>query len=313
MIKSLEKLIKSIYKKTTYGFYCICLIFSNGFFYYFYLMFSLIEKIIPCKFIESSKNFFKRRQNDPVAFLALLFIFFACTFSYTYFYTGNSNIVYVDNNILGIDDNIRENTVVEKDNSNNVGSDKELNLFRKYSTVSIDEVNFSDLKSVNSDTIAWIMVDGTSINYPVVQTSDNDYYLNHNFNKTLSTDGWIFMDYRNSIDISNNTVFYGHNLLNKTAFGSITNIFTDEWFNSSNHYIVILTENNKYIYEIFSYYIIEPESYYLNNNIDYSILKNRSLRDFDVSLNSNDKIITLSTCTDDNMNRRVVHAKLINK
>ena len=158
------------------------------------------------------------------------------------------------------------------------------------------------------------MVDGTSINYPVVQSSDNEYYLNHNYEKYLSTEGWIFMDYRNSINMdNNNTIFYGHNLTNKTSFGSLSNVFSDDWFNNSNHYIVVLTENKKYVYEIFSYYIIEPESYYLNNNIDYSILKNRSLRDFNVSLESNDKIITLSTCTDDNKNRRVVHAKLINK
>lgn len=312
MINRLEKLLKSIYNKTTYGFYCICLIFSNGFFFYFYLLSSLLEKVIPCKATESCKCFFKRRQKDPIAFLVVLFIFLVCTFSYNYFYSDNTNIVYVNNDILETSDEIKENVVVEKSNSNN-DSSRELNLFRKYNAVSLDEVNFNDLKNVNEDTVAWIMVDGTSINYPVVQTVDNGYYLNHNYIKALSTDGWIFMDYRNSIDISNNTVFYGHNLLNKTAFGSVTNIFTDDWFYNSNHYIVILTENNKYVYEIFSNYIIEPESYYLNNDVDYSILKNRSLRDYNISIDNNDKIITLSTCTDDNMNRRVVHAKLINK
>lgn len=312
MINYLEKLIKFIYKKTTYGFYCICLIFSNGFFFYFYLLSSLIEKIIPCKFTETCKNFFQRRRNDPVAFLAVVFVFMIFSFSYSYFYVDDNDTVYINNEILDIQDNISENTIVEKEFE--VNENKELNLYRKYSAIGIDNVNFEDLKLANSDTVAWIMVDGTSINYPVVQSSDNDYYLNHNYEKYLSTDGWIFMDYRNSINMdNNNTVFYGHNLTNKTSFGSLSNVFSDDWFNNSNHYIVVLTENKKYVYEIFSYYIIEPESYYLNNNVDYSILKNRSLRDFNVSLDSNDKIITLSTCTDDNKNRKVVHAKLINK
>ena len=311
MINCLEKLIKSVYKKTTYGFYYICLIFSNGFFFYFYILSFLIEKIIPCKFTESCKIFFQKRRNDPVSFLVIVFVFMVSIFSYNYFYVDESDVVYINDNILDIQDTVILDNKIE---TNTQVNNEETNLYREYGSRDVNKINFDDLKLVNNDTVAWIVVDGTNINYPVVQSNDNDYYLNHNYVKHLTTDGWIFMDYRNSKNIDdNNTVFYGHNLLNKTAFGSISNIFSDDWFNNSNHLIIVMTENERFVYEIFSYYIIEPESYYLNNNVDYNILKNRSLRDFNVSLNSNDKIITLSTCTDDNKNRRVVHAKLINK
>mgnify|MGYP002627390419 CR=1 FL=1 len=128
------------------------------------------------------------------------------------------------------------------------------------------------------------------------------------------------MDYRNDINMSDdNTIFYGHNLLNKTSFGSISNIFTKKWFNSSNHYIIVRTPTKKYVYEIFSIYYIDPEVYYLQNNF-YSDsehkafldkLKGRSKFKFSATVSTNDKIITLSTCTDDNKGRKVVHAKLI--
>ena len=128
------------------------------------------------------------------------------------------------------------------------------------------------------------------------------------------------MDYRNSSIMDNkNTVIYGHNLINKTAFGSLSSLFTDKWFNNSNHKIIIYTLDGNYTFEIFSVYYKEPESYYLNTNFssdnDYLFflksLKSRSIYDFNVELNSEDKIITLSTCTDNNKGRKVVHAKLI--
>lgn len=312
MIKILEKILKKVYKNTILGFYYIALVFSNGFFFYFYFIFSLLEKIIPLKSVQSCKRFFQRRQNDPVAFLILVFIFMLFSFSYTFFYVDKDDVVYVNDVIINTTDDI--NKTVSDESVISIEK-KEINLFRKYSSIGINKFNIYDLKNTNLNTIGWIMVDNTNINYPVVQTVDNEYYLNHNFNNNISSDGWIFMDYRNSTNMNDkNTIIYGHNLLNKTAFGSIVDIFSDEWFNKSNHYIIISNGERKFVYEIFSYYIINPETYYLNiDDISIETLKNRSARDFDVSVSENDKIITLSTCTDDNKSRRVVHAKLINE
>ena len=296
------KFIHYLIDTTELGFYFISSIFSKGFFFYFYLISSIFYKIFPISLFKKLKDFFKKKQDDPVAFLFLILLFVVCICINTYFYVDKNDIKYVDGSVISND------------------SKNETNLYRKYGSTSIDKVDFKKLKKVNEDVTSWLMVDGTNINYPIVRGGDNDFYLNHDINKNLKVSGWTFMDYRNDSNLEDdNTIIYGHNLLNKTAFGSLTNLFSDDWYKNSNHYIILLNENNKYKYEIFSVYEIDPEVYYLqtnfyNKNIYEEFLntiKSRSKYDFNVELNSKDKIITLSTCTDDNKNRRVVHAKRI--
>lgn len=131
-----------------------------------------------------------------------------------------------------------------------------------------------------------------------------------------------FIDYRNSITMTDdNTIFYGHNLLNKTAFGSIAKLFTKSWLENSTHKILILTETKMYTYEIFSIYYSSPTSYYLQTNFTsdssrlnfYNNLKSKSEVSLDSMMAATDKIITLCTCTEDNQGRKVVHAKLISE
>ena len=78
-----------------------------------------------------------------------------------------------------------------------------------------------DLSSINSDYQFWINVEGTNIDYPVVQGSDNDFYLNHDFNKNYLPAGSIFLDYRNDFETDYNTVIYGHHMRNSTMFGQM--------------------------------------------------------------------------------------------
>ena len=287
------KFFNYIFNTTELGFYYICLIISKGFFFYFYLLASILYKIFPINVFKKLKKYFKDKQEDTVFILLLILIFLACVCVYTYFYP--------DNNIKHVNGNLNE----EKINKN------EINLYKKYSSYDINKINFSKL---NKNVVLWLMVDGTNINYPVVQGSDNDFYLNHDINKNLKSSGWVFMDYRNKLD-DDNLIIYGHNLANKTAFGSLINLYNDNWFNNSNHLIIVKTKNKKYIYEIFSIYEIEPEIYYLQNNFykkEYEefleVIKSRSIYNFNVDLDSNSKILTLSTCTNNNKNRRVVHA-----
>ena len=63
-----------------------------------------------------------------------------------------------------------------------------------------NSINFEELKKVNSDIIAWIKIENTEINYPIVKTTDNEYYLHRDINKKYNTCGWVFMDYKNSVD-----------------------------------------------------------------------------------------------------------------
>lgn len=183
-------------------------------------------------------------------------------------------------------------------------------------------VNLNYYIQKNSETVAWLQVNGTKVNYPVVQHSDNTFYLEHDFYQRKTTNGWIFGDYRNNFEnFNNNTIIYGHNLINNTMFGSIPDLLNNQWFsNKNNHYIKLSTKNTNSIWQIFSIYKIEPTTDYLqakfNSTTAYqeflNTIKNRSVYDFNLELNYTDKIITLSTCDDIGTKRVVVHAKLIN-
>ena len=182
-------------------------------------------------------------------------------------------------------------------------------------------INLNYYIQKNNETVAWILVNGTKVNYPVVKHSDNDFYLEHDFYQRKTANGWIFADYRNNFDyFDNNTIIYGHNLINNTMFGTIPDLLKKSWYNNEiNHYIKLSTKNANTLWKIFSVYKIEPTTDYLqtkfNSNTNYeeflSKIKNRSIYNFNVELNYTDKIITLSTCDDIGTKRVVVHAKLI--
>ena len=190
----------------------------------------------------------------------------------------------------------------------------------KYLNVSMLDVDFEDLKKQNVDTKGWLKVNGTNVNYPFVKAEDNEYYLKHSFDKSVNKKGWVFLDYRNDIDnLSDNTIIYAHGLENNAMFGSLRNTTKEKWYkNEDTHIIKIATEKNTMLFKVFSTYNIEPESFYITDNIKddneriefYNTLKSRSVYDYGVTLNENDKILTLSSCYD-NTKRMVVHAKLI--
>jgi len=182
--------------------------------------------------------------------------------------------------------------------------------------------DYEKLKSINSDTVGWIKINGTSINYPVVQTSDNEYYLKHTFYKKTNSIGWIYMDYRNGIeDLSSNTIIYGHNLRKGTLmFTTLHNLLKEKWLNNSdNHVITFNTSNAQMKWQVFSIYISEPTSDYLytrfsTKKIHQDFLnerKSKSIHNFGIDVTSDDKILTLSTCAEKGTKRLVVHAKLI--
>ena len=321
-MKIISKVLKFIYDKTQKGFYFLCLVFSRGFYYYFYLLAIFFKKIFRnSKFFDNLVNNYRSKQERPEHFFLVVF---SCILLFvTYF------VVYIDcNDVVKLENNIIEDTLLveDKNDSEEQLIEKfekvETNLFKIYGNKNISEINFSKLKENNNDVVLWIMVDGTNINYPVVKTDNNDYYLYHDINNNKTNNGWPFIDYRNDSNmIDDNTIFYGHNLLNKTSFGSISNLFTTEWFNTSNRRILILTETMIYTYEIFSVYYSDPVSYYLQTNFSsnekrvefYNDLASKSSVSFSNSFVYSDKIITLSTCTDDNNGRQVVHAKLISE
>ena len=158
-------------------------------------------------------------------------------------------------------------------------------------------VDFDKLKETNQDIVGWILYNDNKINYPIVQTSNNTYYLTHLFDKTYNQNGSIFLDYRNNLFDDKNTVIFGHSTFDETMFGSISNIFNDSNFfeDEDNNYITILTTGD-----------IEFQRF-----ID--IMKQRSYKDFNINVNIDDKVLTLSTCygTGNTAKRQVVQAVLI--
>ena len=98
-------------------------------------------------------------------------------------------------------------------------------------TLEFMSVSFDRLKQLNDQTVGWIKVEGTNINYPVVQAADNEFYLTNTFYKRKSIVGWIFADYRNNMDnLSFNTIIYGHSeLLNNSMFTSLVETLTKAW------------------------------------------------------------------------------------
>ena len=228
------------------------------------------------------------------------------------------------NNIKNMTNIISDNISINNKNSNVlINPPDNLNdSYYLYKGESLMNVNFKELRSINEDVIGYIKVLGTDINYPIVQSSNNDYYLTHSFNNNYSKAGWIYADYRNSSNLlDKNNIIYGHGRLDGTMFGTLKNVLTEDWLNNKSlHLIKLSTINNNSLWQIFSIYTIYKESYYITTKFSdksfnkfIKTIKDRSIHNFNTSINSNDLIITLSTCLDDLGNRIVVHAKLIKK
>ena len=179
-------------------------------------------------------------------------------------------------------------------------------------------VDFEKLQQQNSDTIAYLKIENTNIQYVVVKTQDNDYYLNHNFKKETNSAGWIFADYRNKFDgTDKNIIIYGHNMKDGSMFNNLKNALNNKW-KKEDHTITLKTKEKETKYEMFSTYVIEPEEYYIQtefNDINYKNfikkIKERSTYNYNVNVESTDKVLTLSTCDGSGNKRIVVHAKEI--
>ena len=194
------------------------------------------------------------------------------------------------------------------------------NDYWNYIKLPLINVNFDELLAKNSDTVAFLKVNGTNINYPVVQSNDNSYYLTHSYDKSKNDAGWVFLDYRNDINnLSQNTIIYAHGRWDTTMFGSLKNVFKNDWYNKTDNYVIHLsTPSYNSLWQVFSVYSIPTETYYLTSNFVttesfqtfLNTIEGRSKWNFNAEVNTNDKILTLSTCYNDK-EKVVLHAKLI--
>lgn len=273
----------------------------------------------------NKKNQRKKKKNTTWIFVILFSIFISiivfCLIKIFIWGKDNKDTSKVINDIT----NAVNVTLRDDDNNTELVNDtneEETSDYWYYIKFPLIDVDITELKEKNSDTVGWINVNNTNINYPFVQTKDNSYYLNHSFDKKYNEAGWVFLDYRNSKNLNNkNTILYAHSRLDKTMFGSLSKVLKSSWYNNKdNHIIRLSTDTENTLWQIFSVYKIPEESYYIttnfNNNEEYNkflnTIKQRSIHNFNTNLDTNDKILTLSTCYSDT-ERTVVHAKLIKR
>ncbi|MBE6157238.1 MAG: class B sortase [Firmicutes bacterium] len=190
----------------------------------------------------------------------------------------------------------------------------------KYINEKFLSLDFTKLLEENDKTVGWVKIPGTNINYPFVQTNDNNYYLYHSFNNEYNQAGWLFLDYRNNMENDQNSIIYAHGRVDGSMFGSLKNTLTKNWQDTKKHIVKVSTPANNYIYEVFSIYRIKTTDDYLqinfNDEQNYNNflinITNRSVYNFNTNVSTTDKIITLSTCYNET-DKMVLHAKLIKK
>lgn len=175
------------------------------------------------------------------------------------------------------------------------------------------KVDFDKLKKINSEVVGWLYCKNTQINYPIVQTDNNEYYLHNMINGEYNFAGTLFVDYRCEKDFAGlNTIVYGHNMKNGSMFGELPKYKEQDYYDA--HPIMwLLTPDKTYRVELISgqvttadssaYDIIsksEDLTKYIENAVSQSFFKTNS------SIDDAEKIITLSTCSYEYENARFV-------
>lgn len=276
------------------------------------------KRVLKKKRLKFKKDMFK-------FFLIIVLLCVLLGYSLSNIFAWNIDNIKTNRQIDKINMSVKIEKVRNEDNVEIIEQEEEIpefNPYWDYLNVDLINVNISELKDINKDTVGWIQVKGTNVNYPFVQTNDNKYYLSRSFNKKYNKSGWVFMDYRNNKDGTNrNTILYAHGRDDGTMFGTLNNIINNDWFdNLDNHIIRVSTEHQNTLWQIFSVYHIPTTSDYLKVEFTddqeflnfVTKLKNRSNLNFETSVSGSDSIITLSTCYN-KQEKLVVHAKLIKK
>lgn len=181
---------------------------------------------------------------------------------------------------------------------------------------------FLPLLELNEDVAGWVQIEGTAINYPVLQAEDNEYYLTRGLDQSENKNGSVFMDYRNEISTKEkHMILYGHNMKNKTMFADLLN-YESQWYLEQHPEIQFETIYYSGTWEIFSAYFTDTSDPYLETEFAgtseeefasfVTYLKNKSMHNTAVTVEADDTILTLSTCSAEPGEQRfVVHAKFI--
>ncbi|MBC1743560.1 class B sortase [Listeria welshimeri] len=180
------------------------------------------------------------------------------------------------------------------------------------------------LQKLNKDMAGWLTIVDTEIDYPILQSTDNDYYLHHNYKNEKARAGSIFKDYRNTNEfLDKNTIIYGHNMKDGSMFADLRKYLDKDFFKAHPTFSYESGLAN-YKAEIFSVYETTTDFYYIETDFpgkqdfdDYlEKVKQQSIYKSNVKVSSKDRIITLSTCDtekDYEKGRMVIQGKLVAK
>ncbi len=177
----------------------------------------------------------------------------------------------------------------------------------------------TDLAAENPDTFGFIHIEGTNISYPIVQGKDNDHYLDYQSNGMPSVSGSIFADYRcnRSLMDDGNLILYGHNMTNGTMFNNVMNFFNESVFYNTK--IEIYTFDGLYTYEPFAIFRTNSRFPYFTTYfpekqtmIDFcELMQAQSAFNRGLNFTGDEKVLTLSTCTNIGDGRYALHARLV--
>jgi len=242
-----------------------------------------------------------------VAFIIALAVF--CVSGY--FLVMNYYHEFTSNRVL---DNIRQEAVVAMpvvvvDNAEYPEEDV-------FSTIFVD---FDILQDINREIIAWIHIPNTPVSYPVLFGTDNQFYLNHTFDRRYNILGSIFIDFRNDPDFEDrNTIIYGHDTRNEAKFGSLKR-FLEQAHADANRYIHIIRPGEVFVYEIFAVYetLATSDTYSISFASEEMFKKYINEMAVQTVVEAGapptvENIITLSTCVPNRRDMRlVIQAKLV--
>ena len=183
----------------------------------------------------------------------------------------------------------------------------------------VNPVDFAQLQEINPEVIGWIRVGAVNISYPVAQAKDNEYYLHRTFKKVDNFAGCIFENCDNSPFFTDqNTILYGHNMKNGSMFGQLKK-FSEQATLDTNPYFWVFTKDFIYQYRIFSSSVVSKigDPYITRfSEADFQKFIDKSIASSevscgDVTVTTNDRIVTLSTCTGNDATRRILQGVLV--
>ena len=177
----------------------------------------------------------------------------------------------------------------------------------------------------NDDIVGYLKIEGTSIDYLVVQAEDNEFYLDRNIHKERCNAGWVFLDYENDTSRDDlHTIIYAHNMREDIMFHSIR-YYTSKDFFENHRFIIFNTDYADQTWEIFSFHqtFYGPDFNFIQMYFpthDHFVrllmqMKSRSMYDTGVDVSPSDRVLTLVTCVGAEITaeRYVVHARLLDR